>query len=176
MLKTGIALGSMTWGSDNRTASRTSFGTFRNNVLKSSGAGYFGYAISVAGHNNATVYGNDASAAQFGGSVSGWCIPSVPPPSPRAFVYDHTTTPGTMLQDNFQDFPLVFDICNDPDVIVGTGIGAQPANGMILSGGGAVANSTLNATASANASSSAVSSTLSSSTSSTVISTTTAKT
>ncbi|BGP07330.1 hypothetical protein JCM10049v2_003161 [Rhodotorula toruloides] len=171
MLKTGIALGSMTWGSDNRTAARTSFGTFRNNVLKSSGTGYFGYAISVAGHNNATLYGNDASAAQFGGSVSGWCVPSVPPPSPRAFVYDHQTTPGTMLQDNFQDFPLVFDICNDPDAILGTGIGAQPATGMILSGAGAVFNSTLNATASANASASAVSSTLSSTASSTVLST-----
>ncbi|BGP24006.1 hypothetical protein Rt10032_c05g2284 [Rhodotorula toruloides] len=172
MLKTGIALGSMTWGSDNRTAARTSLGTFRNNVLKSSGTGYFGYAISVAGHNNATVYGNDASAAQFGGSVSGWCIPSVPPPSPRAFVYDHETTPGSMLQNNFQDFQLVFDICNDPDAILGTGIGAQPATGMILSGVGAV-NSTLNATASANVSSSAVSSTASSTVLSTTSSTTT---
>lgn len=44
MIKVGIAIGGMTWGSDNRTAARTYGGTFRNNVFKTSGSGYFGYA------------------------------------------------------------------------------------------------------------------------------------
>lgn len=42
MMKVGIAIGGMTWGSDNRTAARTFGGTFRNNVFKTSGSGYFG--------------------------------------------------------------------------------------------------------------------------------------
>lgn len=42
MMKVGIALGGMTWGSDNRTAARTHGGTFRNNIFKSSNDGYFG--------------------------------------------------------------------------------------------------------------------------------------
>jgi hypothetical protein len=44
MMKVGIAIGGMTWGSDNRTAARTYGGSFRNNVFKTSGSGYFGCA------------------------------------------------------------------------------------------------------------------------------------
>jgi hypothetical protein len=112
MMKIGIALGGMSWGSDNRTASRTFGGTFRNNVFKSGSTGFFGYAISVAGHNNAEVYGNDASGAKFGGDPSGACIPNPMVPTSQAFVYDQWTTAGSKLQNNFANFPLVFLICS----------------------------------------------------------------
>lgn len=138
MIKVGIALGGMSWGSDNRTASRTFGGTFRNNVFKSGSTGFFGYAISVAGHNNALVYGNDASGAKFGGDPSGACIPNPLVPTSQAFVYDQWTTPGSQLQNNFANFPLVFLICQDPtEIIVNTGV--APATGMITSGANIVA-------------------------------------
>lgn len=101
----------MTWGSDNRTAARTYGGTVRNNILKSAGDGYFGFGISVAGHNNAVVQGNNADQAKFGGSPSTLCIPSVMPPTPAPFYYDPYTTPGAQLQKEFIAAPLVFMIC-----------------------------------------------------------------
>lgn len=109
MMKVGIAIGGMVWGSDNRTAARTFGGTVRNNVFQSGSSGYFGYAIGIAGHKNANVYGNDASAANFGGDFSQACFPIIP--SSQAFVYDQWTTPGTQMQNNFQNYPLVFLIC-----------------------------------------------------------------
>lgn len=88
VIKVGIAIGGMVWGSDNRTADRTWGGVFQNNVLRSGSSGFFGYGMyvcasrhfasfadkcfpsAVAGHDNATVLNNDASAASFGGSPS----------------------------------------------------------------------------------------------------------
>lgn len=46
-IKTGIAIGGMVWGSDNRTAGYTSLGTFNDNTFSSGPTGYFGYAMSV---------------------------------------------------------------------------------------------------------------------------------
>jgi len=109
MMKVGIAIGGMVWGSDNRTAARTYGGTVRNNNFQSGSSGYFGYAIAIAGHKNANVYGNDASGANFGGDFSQACFPIIP--SSQAFVYDQWTTPGGQMQNNFQNFPLVFLIC-----------------------------------------------------------------
>ncbi|BGP15430.1 hypothetical protein JCM10213_005069 [Rhodosporidiobolus nylandii] len=157
MIKIGIALGGMSWGSDNRTASRTFGGTFRNNHFKSGSSGYFGYAISVAGHNNANVYGNDASGANFGGDPSVACIPWPMVPTSQAFVYDQWTTPGGTLQSNFVEAPLVFLICQEPGPIVGSGNGGSSTGTFLVGQQGKTVN------ASSAASSSAASSTLMSS-------------
>ncbi|GAA5892311.1 hypothetical protein JCM5296_003232 [Sporobolomyces johnsonii] len=168
MIKVGIAIGGMVWGSDNRTAARTFAGTVRNNVFQSGSTGYFGYAIAIAGHENATVYGNDASGANFGGDPSTACIPSPMVPTSQALVYDHWTTPGTVMQNNFQDHQLVFLICQEPGAIVGSGM-VSASTGLMLSGVGAV-------NVSVSSTSTSVSSTVSSTSTSTVSSTSTSTT
>jgi len=70
-IKVGIPMGGMTWGTDNRTIARNFGGTVRDNTFKSGSTGYFGFAIGIAGYENATLSGNDASAANFGGVDSG---------------------------------------------------------------------------------------------------------
>ena len=109
-IKVGIALGGMTWGSDNRSIARTYGGTVRNNRITSGPGGYLGFGISVAGHNNAVVDGNVATA-QFGGSPSQYCIPDPMVPTPGPFYFDPYTTPGSKLQSDFVAAPLVFMIC-----------------------------------------------------------------
>lgn len=113
MIKIGIAIGGMSWGSDNRTVARTFGGIVRNNHFQSgpTDAGFFGFAIALAGHEGAMVTGNRASQASFGGLPTRFCIPNVLPPSPRAFVYDQWTTPGRTVQAEFWNAPLVFLIC-----------------------------------------------------------------
>lgn len=120
-IKVGMGLGGMVWGSDNQTAVRTSGGLFQNNVFKSGSSGYFGYAVAVAGHEDATVLDNDATAASFGGTPSSSCIPSPMVPTAQAYVFDQWTTPGSVLQSNFVNEQLVFLICNGPGSIVGKG-------------------------------------------------------
>ncbi|GAA6034931.1 hypothetical protein JCM8097_009371 [Rhodosporidiobolus ruineniae] len=166
MIKIGIAIGGMSWGSDNRTAARTSLGTVRNNVFKSGASGYFGYAISVAGHEGATVTGNDASGANFGGEPSVACIPVPAVPAPQAFVYDQWTTPQTTLQSNFNDNALVFLICQEPSAgPLSSGVAA--AAGTFISGSQSVV---------ANVSSSTTSSSTTTTTTTTTSSTTTTTT
>ena len=175
MIKTGIALGGMVWGSDvrplsfllvrlalrlalatahslgleqadpsrpsllallqNRTAARTWGGIVRNNVFKSGSGGYFGYSIAVAGHQKAFISGNDASGAAFGGGPSEACVPNPMVPTSQAFVYDHWTTTGSTLQDNFYHAPLVFLICQGPGPVVGSGV-AKAQTGMMTVGQG----------------------------------------
>ncbi|KAK4705733.1 hypothetical protein P7C70_g469, partial [Phenoliferia sp. Uapishka_3] len=115
------SLSQMSWGSDNRTASRNFDGVFRDNTFKSGPTGYFGYAMTVAGHENATVTGNDASGASFGGDPSVSCIPNPMVPTSQAFVFDQWTTPGYTLQDNFVDQALVFLICQQPGAVIASG-------------------------------------------------------
>ncbi|KAK4055485.1 hypothetical protein OIV83_000031 [Microbotryomycetes sp. JL201] len=123
MIKVGIALGSMTWGSDNRSSSRTFSGTVRNNVLRSgTSKGYFMYGVSVAGHNDAIVTGNDASNGNFGGQPSVACIPQPMIPPAQPFVHDMWTTPGSNLQSEFSNMPLVFTICSEPGPMLGNGL------------------------------------------------------
>ncbi|KDE09013.1 hypothetical protein MVLG_00735 [Microbotryum lychnidis-dioicae p1A1 Lamole] len=117
MMKVGVAIGGMIWGSDNRTASRGHFGTFRYNTFTSLNDGYFGYSIAVAGHENATVIGNNVLLGRFGGGPSPACIPDSTIPTPQALVRDSWTTPGSSLQAGFNDTPLVFLICSQPGVI-----------------------------------------------------------
>lgn len=133
MMKLGIGLGGMSWGSDNRTASRTFGGTVRNNKFMSGSTGYFGYAISVAGHMNAVISGNDASGAQFGGKASSSCIPVPAVPASQAFVYDRYTSVGSQMQDNFVDADLVFLICQEPGSVVSKGV-VKAATGMMIAG------------------------------------------
>ncbi|GJN89558.1 hypothetical protein Rhopal_002545-T1 [Rhodotorula paludigena] len=133
MMKLGIGLGGMSWGSDNRTASRTFGGTVRNNKFMSGSTGYFGYAISVAGHMNAVISGNDASGAQFGGKASSSCIPVPAVPASQAFVYDRYTSVGSQMQDNFVDADLVFLICQEPGSVVSKGV-VKAATGMMTAG------------------------------------------
>ncbi|BGP47406.1 hypothetical protein JCM10450v2_003258 [Rhodotorula kratochvilovae] len=133
MMKIGIALGGMSWGSDNRTAARTFGGTVRNNMFKTGSTGYFGYSISVAGHQNAVITGNMADGAAFGGEASASCVPNPAVPASQAFVYDKYTTTGTQLQGNFVDAPLVFLICQQPGPVVARGP-AGSASGSFISG------------------------------------------
>ncbi|SCV70819.1 BQ2448_3581 [Microbotryum intermedium] len=112
-----ISLSTQVWGSDNRTASRTHAGTFRYNTFTSLNNGYFGYSITVAGHENATVLGNNVLLSRFGGSPSPACIPNPMIPTPQALVRDSWTTPGSTLQAGFNDVPLVFLICSQPGAI-----------------------------------------------------------
>ncbi|GAA5883859.1 hypothetical protein JCM16303_007420 [Sporobolomyces ruberrimus] len=167
MMKVGIAIGGMVWGSDNRTAARTFGGTVRNNVFQSGSSGYFGYAVAIAGHKNANVYGNDASAANFGGNPSPACFPIIP--SSQALVYDQWTTPGTQMQNNFQNFPLVFLICQQPGAVLTSGM-TSPSSGMMLSGQGPVNASISVSPSSASSTLSSASSTISASSASSTLS------
>lgn len=110
------AMGGMSWGSDNRTAARTFGGVVQHNILSSgpSGNGYFEFAISIAGHENATVVNNNVSGASFGGKPSDKCIPEALPPTPRALVVDESNSPGGNLQDGFENETLVFLVCELP--------------------------------------------------------------
>ncbi|SCV71131.1 BQ2448_2719 [Microbotryum intermedium] len=119
LIKVGIAMGTMVWGTDNRTVARTFGGTVENNVFLSGASGYFGYAIAVAGHANAVVSGNVAKLANFGGVESPQCFTSwFPMPKPQAFVADPYTTPGMILQAGFSRLvALVLLICRGPGAI-----------------------------------------------------------
>lgn len=107
ILTLSVELGSLTdfsfLRSDNRTLARTFGGTVSNNVLSSGSGGYFGFGISralslfeshpllilsrsaVGGHNGATVTGNSAPTANFGGQPSNVCFTSLIPKS-QAFI------------------------------------------------------------------------------------------
>lgn len=71
----------MSWGSDNTTASRTHGGLVQANTLSSGPTGYFGYGVSVGGHNAVTVTGTNTQAANFGGEFSGFCFADLIPKS-----------------------------------------------------------------------------------------------
>ncbi|KAL8290016.1 hypothetical protein RQP46_002955 [Phenoliferia psychrophenolica] len=126
MIKIGMALGGMSWGSYNVSTARTFDGLFQDNTFTSGPSGYFGYAISVAGHDRATVLNNDATTANFGGGPSIACIPIPLVPTSQAFVYDEYTTSDHLLQSNFVNKPLVFLICQQPGSILSTGPRIHP--------------------------------------------------
>ncbi|GAA5919458.1 hypothetical protein JCM1841_002405 [Sporobolomyces salmonicolor] len=107
------------WGSDNRTAARTYAGIVRNNAFQSGSTGYFSYAVAIAGHENVTVYGNDASGANFGGDPSTACM--------------------LVPMNNFQDHQLitVFLICPQSGAIMGSGTISAGAS-IMLWGFGAI--------------------------------------
>ena len=137
-----VAYGTMTWGSDNSTADRTSFGLVDGNVFTSGPAvgtspGYFGFGIAVAGGslqislerprvlrkspsgvNNATVLsGNVFKSANFAGIASSSCT-STTPPTPGALYFDPSNTPGANLRTGFVSASLSFLICLGPTVVM----------------------------------------------------------
>ncbi|ORY92583.1 hypothetical protein BCR35DRAFT_298044 [Leucosporidium creatinivorum] len=116
LLKVGIAVGGMTWGTDNRTEVRTFGGQITNNIFSSGPTGYFGYSIAVSGHENVTITGNTATAATYGGVESSSCFTYwFPLPTPQPFIADPYTTPGVILQSDFlRNTPLVLVVCRGP--------------------------------------------------------------
>ncbi|GAA6027500.1 hypothetical protein JCM8097_007892 [Rhodosporidiobolus ruineniae] len=126
MIKVGIAIGGMVWGTDNRTAARTYAGTFTNNNLMSGTAGYFGFGIAVSGHNAATVQGNRFQKANFGGVDSAACFTAYYPlPPPEALVADPYTTTGSVFQAGFDlKQTIVLAICRGPGAIIWRNINA----------------------------------------------------
>ncbi|KAM0749140.1 hypothetical protein T439DRAFT_327634 [Meredithblackwellia eburnea MCA 4105] len=139
MIKVGIAIGPMVWGSNNQTAVRTSGGLVFNNVLNSgpfgSGTGYFYMGIAVAGHIDATVVNNDATFAWFGGQPyyggQVHCFIDPPMQPPQAFIFDQYTSPGYSLQSNFYSHDLVFLICPQPGPIIWGGA-LSSNNGIVI--------------------------------------------
>lgn len=125
----------MTWSSDNATADRTYGGSVQNNVFTSGPSGYFGYGISVAGHHDATVTGNDGTGGNWGGEASNVYVPGPQHPSqahslvscrgtwvtPAAFVIDPSTTPNVVAQPEFTPASIQFMICNEPGAILSHG-------------------------------------------------------
>lgn len=116
MIKAGIAVGGMIWGTDNRTEIRTFGGQITNNVFSSGPTGYFGYSIAVSGHERVTITGNTAAAAKFGGVESSSCFTYwFPLPTPQPFIADPYTTPGAVLQTDFlRNTTLVLAVCRGP--------------------------------------------------------------
>ncbi|KAK4051193.1 hypothetical protein OIV83_003015 [Microbotryomycetes sp. JL201] len=115
-IKVGIAIGTLSWGTDNRTIARPSGGTVSNNILQSGLTGYFGYGISISGMNLTTVTGNKATKAKFGGTYTSSCFQSIAPLPPfQAFVQDKYTTPTCKIDNNFvKTNNVVFPICIGP--------------------------------------------------------------
>jgi hypothetical protein len=106
----------MSWGTDNRTIARTFDGEIKDNVFSSGPTGYFGYSISVAGHENITISGNTAVNANFGGVESSSCFTYwFPLPTPQPFIADPWTTPGCQPQSDFlTNITLVLPVCRGP--------------------------------------------------------------
>lgn len=121
-IKLGIAMGGMTWGVDNQTVARTYGGLVEGNTFRSGPTGYFGYAIGIAGHENATVTENGAKQANFGSIESASCFTSwFPLPAPQSFINDEWTTPGCVLERGFFASTLVLLICRGPGPITAHG-------------------------------------------------------
>ncbi|KAM0787566.1 hypothetical protein ACM66B_003636 [Microbotryomycetes sp. NB124-2] len=115
-IKVGIAIGTLAWGTDNRTMARPSGGSVTNNVLQSGLTGYFGYGIAISGMNLTTVTGNKATKAKFGGTYTSNCFQSIAPLPPfQAFVQDKYTTPTCKVDATFtKTHNVVFPICIGP--------------------------------------------------------------
>ncbi|KAM0754313.1 hypothetical protein T439DRAFT_323166 [Meredithblackwellia eburnea MCA 4105] len=121
-IKVGVPLGGMTWGVDNRTVARTFGGSVIGNTFISGSTGYFGYAIGMAGHENATILNNNAKRANFGSIESSSCFTSwFPLPNPQSWIRDQWTTPGGTYQKGFSLSTLVLLICRGPSSVTTRG-------------------------------------------------------
>lgn len=109
-------------GSYNNSAFYNYGGTVRNNkfIASNQNNGYFGFHISIAGHNDVDVSGNDVSESFAGGALTPACIPApYAPPTPamsNALVYDPWTSNGSVSSDFVQQ-TLVFLICASPLIL-----------------------------------------------------------
>ncbi|KAM0746609.1 hypothetical protein T439DRAFT_306552 [Meredithblackwellia eburnea MCA 4105] len=113
MIKTGIAVGTMVWGSQNTSSSFTYGGSVTGNTITSGTSGYFGFGIPVAGHNNANVANTKFVKANFGGIHSSSCA-SPAPPTPQPLIWDPTTSSGAVLQSSYKQASISFLICDGP--------------------------------------------------------------
>ncbi|KAM0746134.1 hypothetical protein T439DRAFT_294532, partial [Meredithblackwellia eburnea MCA 4105] len=121
MIKIGIALGPLSWGSYDNPSYRNYGGTFQNNILSSGPNGYFAFGVTAAALNNTVVTGNSFSGANFGGVPTSVCT-SYTPPSPGPLYWDPTTTSGLTLQNGFNGSTfLVFLICDGPGPVTISG-------------------------------------------------------
>ncbi|KAM0751727.1 hypothetical protein T439DRAFT_300725 [Meredithblackwellia eburnea MCA 4105] len=127
MIKVGLPIGSMVWGSNNSTSQRTSNGTWTGNTLTSGATGYFGYGIAIGGHNSASVYENTFVNANFAGVVSGSCT-NPPPPTPAPLYFDPTTSPGRVIESDFAPTSICYLICMGPTTtMTTTGYNSSPS-------------------------------------------------
>ncbi|KAK4046720.1 hypothetical protein OIO90_006451 [Microbotryomycetes sp. JL221] len=111
MMKVGIAIGPLAWSDVNNT--RTFDGEWSGNTFTSSGNGYFGYGMMMAGHNNGIAQDNKFSNANFGGIVTGSCLPNLPDVGPM--YRNQYTTPGATLSSAWQQGGAFgFSICRGP--------------------------------------------------------------
>ncbi|KAK4046729.1 hypothetical protein OIO90_006460 [Microbotryomycetes sp. JL221] len=121
MIKIGMTLGTLSWGDFNSTLFRTNSGTFDGNTLTSGSTGYFGYGISINGHNMATVRNNKFNSANFGGQPGSGCRFN-PMPKYGPLLINPYTTPGANLQSGFDKQVYDFGICHNPGPITRQGV------------------------------------------------------
>ncbi|GJN94419.1 hypothetical protein Rhopal_007499-T1 [Rhodotorula paludigena] len=118
LLKVGIAVGVATWYAGVNNNIRTNGGSFTNNKFTTGPQGYFGYGVSVAGHNGATVTGSSFSNVNFGGVYSSSCFKGMPAMQP--LVYNSMRDTGNTLQTGFLDANYQLAICIGPGAINST--------------------------------------------------------
>lgn len=94
-------MGVATWYAGVNNNIRTNGGSFTNNKFTTGPQGYFGYGVSVAGHNGATVTGSSFSNVNFGGVYSSSCFKGMPAMQP--LVYNSMRDTGNTLQTGFLD-------------------------------------------------------------------------
>ncbi|KAL8290115.1 hypothetical protein RQP46_003054 [Phenoliferia psychrophenolica] len=120
MIKVGIALGTLVWGSIRNPAGYTYGGTVTGNAFSTGSSntpGYFGYGLPVGGHYYGTVLNNSFKEASFGGAPSSTC--TIPlPPTPGPLYIDPTSTGGGTLQPGYSNQHISFLICNAPTTVL----------------------------------------------------------
>ncbi|KAK4047470.1 hypothetical protein OIV83_005382 [Microbotryomycetes sp. JL201] len=122
MMKVGIAIGPLAWSDVNNT--RTFDGQWSDNTFTSSGTGYFGYGMAMAGHNNGIVANNRFQNAAFGGIQTGSCHAGLPDVGP--LYYNQYTTPGASLTGSWvAGGAFDFVICRGPGPVTKPNVNTQ---------------------------------------------------
>ncbi|KAI5477807.1 hypothetical protein MNV49_005891 [Pseudohyphozyma bogoriensis] len=127
MIKVGIALGLTTWSNINSTSYRNTKGSWSNNIFTSSGGtGYFGYGISLAGSNSATVTGNTFTSANFGGNFANCPSGMVYPPAGPIVVNPWASSGNTLpAASNYNTSDYYYAICSLPGKITRSSVTLQ---------------------------------------------------
>ncbi|KAM0752391.1 hypothetical protein T439DRAFT_324472 [Meredithblackwellia eburnea MCA 4105] len=121
MIKVGLAIGTLTWGTLNMTAYHNYDGSWTGNTFTSGPTGYFGFGATVGGHNNAVVTGNTFNSVSFGGVAnSPPCTITLPPFGP--LIKDPYTCTGGTFQNSFVNHAVAFMICSGPGAISKSGV------------------------------------------------------
>lgn len=113
MIKVGVAIGPLTWGTWNDTAARTIGPIIQGNTFTSGRKGYLGFGIAVAGADATTVASNDFSGATFDGQLEPYCISTVPPPT-SVIVNPYATSGLTIRQSDIVQADFNLAICVSP--------------------------------------------------------------